>query len=115
MDKQTATQVISDLIQGARNMIDRAADLGREHDIPVDLGALGVGEDMWYVTEQEYRRDYIAENYFEMDRKTFDYIPRELTSEELQEVEEHMKSVREEDGYSDGYKVTGWLSSSTNC
>lgn len=106
---------ISDLLEQAKNLTEDALNLGREHGVPVDLDALGISEDMWYVDEISYRNDYIQNNYSNYNTDTHDYDVPELTPEQLAEIEEHMTAVRESGGYDDNYKVLGWMNSSTNC
>ncbi len=118
MNQQEAVEKVSNLLDEGRKLIEEALTLGREYGVPVDLTQTGVGngDDMWYVDEATYRQEYIQENYYDYDSETYNYIPRELTPEEKAEVETRMNELRDNGGFSDdGYKVLGWMSSSTNC
>ncbi len=115
MTEQEVVARIAELIEQARVATEEALNLGREHSVPVELGKIGITEDMWYVDEANYRQEYIADNY-SYNPDTGAYMDEViLTPEQELEVEEHMQNVRDEGGYDNGYKVLGWMSSSTNC
>lgn len=107
MDQQEATSTIANLLSSARMSIEAALTMGREHNVPVDIGALGISDDMWYVGEFEIREEL-------RDRHCLD--PQNPTAEELEEVEREFEEIKANGGYdSYGYKQMGWMSSSTNC
>lgn len=106
---------IAELLETARLASEEAMSLGKQHNVPVNLGSIGITEDMWYVDPAEYRQQYIEENILELD-DNFNPIERELTTEETQQVNDYMVEVENSGGYDDyGNKILGWMSSSTNC
>lgn len=110
MEQQEATRLISNLLETAKNSVEAALTLGRENDVPVDLNIVGLGgaDDMWYVSEHDYREELL-------DELKYEYPDGDIPQERLDEVEERVQSIRDEGGYDNGYKVLGWMSSSTNC
>jgi hypothetical protein len=107
MDQQEATKLISNMLQMAHGLIEGSLTLGREFDVPVNLNIVGLsGDDMWYVSPEDYEEE-VREQYTE----------EELERPEIQEeIKERLREVAENNGYdSEGYKKTGWMSSSMQC
>jgi hypothetical protein len=112
MNQQEATRLISNLLETAKNSVEAALTLGRENNVPVDLNIVGLGgaDDMWYVSEHDYRQELEQEYAWENGGPD-----QPLTEEQEQQVEERLQAIRDGGGYDNGYKVLGWMSSSTNC
>lgn len=109
MNQQEVTARISNLLDAARTATEEALSLGREYGVAVDLGKIGIGaaEDMWYVTKQEWIDEQIEELKYYHDEDEMEAA--------IAEIHERAKAIEEEGGYDNGYKVWGWMSSSTNC